>query len=163
MADGEDDESRNKPHNCHAQMHGRVGTRLPVAVLLQPWLNVTTVYRLAVSQGANVNTDRTRPGSWQAPFWRVLIEWSVADRCDPTWATSPGPWQAAVICGGAGGDEYVGKSTVTVHVSALTASGSVTALGCLCTSTCSTRLPSPSFTLSPFQRTVARTNALSSI
>lgn len=41
MADGEGNESRNKPHKCHGQMHGRVGTGR-VAVSLQPWtLQVT--------------------------------------------------------------------------------------------------------------------------
>lgn len=68
MADGEDNESRNKPHNCHAQMHGRVGTRLPVAVLLQPWLNVTTVYRLAVSQEQMSTQTERGQGHGRRPF-----------------------------------------------------------------------------------------------
>lgn len=65
----------------------------------------------------------------------------------------------SMACGGVDGNMHVGKSTVTVHFGALTAS---IRLGLpLCTSTCPTRLPETSFTFHSFRRIVARANASS--
>lgn len=88
-------------------MHGRVGTG-QVAVSLQPWLDATGYSDEQLSTGwrwdrEQMSTDSSRPGSWQAPFWRVLIEWSRwrigANQLGPQ-ARGRGRWQDVAVQAG---------------------------------------------------------------